>query len=77
MKYIIRTVIVILGLPVLILGGLGFIVFIILSLLQIPIWYIATGGMIDDDYTLAVWYTDDVIGKFEKFWNWLGEKGLR
>ena len=45
---------------------LGFLLAIISSLLQFPVWFIWKGEFLEDDDTLIVWYIEHVI-------DWVGD----
>ena len=40
----------------------GFIIFMILILVQIPIWFVWKGKLIEDDDTWLVWYIENIMG---------------
>ena len=46
----------------------GFIIFMLLILVQIPIWFVWKGELLEDDETWLVWYIENVIGYAEDLW---------
>ena len=47
---------------------LGFLLAIILSLLQFPVWFVWKGEFLEDDDTLIVWYIEACDGWAEDNW---------
>ena len=47
---------------------LGFLLAIILSLLQFPVWFVWKGEFLEDDDTALVWYIKHVIGWAGDLW---------
>jgi len=74
MKYLVRTLMMLVFIPGAIILLLGFLLAIILSLLQFPVWFVWKGEFLEDDDTLIVWYIEHVIGwtedMLEKMLKW-------
>jgi hypothetical protein len=68
MKYLVRTLMMLVFIPGAIILLLGFLLAIILSLLQFPVWFVWKGEFLEDDDTLIVWYIEHVIGWVEDMW---------
>jgi hypothetical protein len=68
MKYLIRTLLMILYVVGFVLIVSGFIIFMLLILVQIPIWFVWKGELLEDDETWLVWYIENVIGWAEDVW---------
>ena len=68
MKYLVRTLMMLVFIPGAIILLLGFLLAIILSLLQFPVWFVWKGEFLEDDDTLIVWYIEHVIGWTEDMW---------
>jgi hypothetical protein len=68
MKYLIRTLMMLVFIPGATILLLGFLLAIILSLLQFPVWFVWKGEFLEDDDTLIVWYIEHVIGWAEDNW---------
>jgi hypothetical protein len=62
MKYLMRFLVMILYMVGSVLIMSGFIIFMILILVQIPIWFVWKGKLIEDDDTWLVWYIENVMG---------------
>jgi hypothetical protein len=62
MKYLMRFLVMILYVIGSVLIMSGFIIFMILILVQIPIWFVWKGKLIEDDDTWLVWYIENVMG---------------
>jgi hypothetical protein len=46
----------------------GFIIFVFLSLFQIPIWFVWKGEISENDETWICWYVENVPGFAEDLW---------
>ena len=68
MKYLMRTLAMILYIVGFVLIVSGFIIFMLLILVQIPIWFVWKGELLEDDETWLVWYIENVIGSAEDLW---------
>ena len=68
MKYLVRTLMMLVFIPGATILVFGFLLAIILSLLQFPVWFIWKGEFLEDDDTLTVWYIEHVIGWTEDNW---------
>jgi hypothetical protein len=68
MKYLMRTLLMILYVVGFVLIVSGFIIFMLLILVQIPIWFVWKGELLEDDETWLVWYIENVIGWAEDVW---------
>jgi hypothetical protein len=68
MKYLVRTLMMLVFIPGETILLLGFLLAIILSLLQFPVWFVWKGEFLEDDDTLIVWYIEHVIGWAEDMW---------
>jgi hypothetical protein len=68
MKYLMRTLAMILYIVGFVLIVSGFIIFLLLILVQIPIWFVWKGKLIEDDETWLVWYIENVIGPAGDLW---------
>jgi hypothetical protein len=68
MKYLIRTLLMILYVVGFVLIVSGFIIFLLLILVQIPIWFVWKGELLEDDETWLVWYIENVIGPAGDLW---------
>ena len=68
MKYLMRTLAMILYIVGFVLIVNGFIIFMLLILVQIPIWFVWKGELLEDDETWLVWYIENVIGSAEDLW---------
>ena len=68
MKYLMRTLAMILYIVGFVLIVSGFIIFMLLILVQIPIWFVWKGELLEDDETWLVWYIENVIGYAEDLW---------
>lgn len=68
MKYLMRTLAMILYIVGFVLIVSGFIIFMLLILVQIPIWFVWKGELPEDDETWLVWYIENVIGSAEDLW---------
>jgi hypothetical protein len=62
MKYLMRFLVMILYMVGSVLIMSGFIIFMILILVQIPIWFVWKGKLIEDDDTWLVWYIENIMG---------------
>ena len=74
MKYIVRTLMMLVFIPGFIIVVFGFLLAIILSILQIPVWFVWKGEFIEDDDTILIWYIEHGIGGASDLWermlNW-------
>ena len=52
----------------------GFIIFMLLILVQIPIWFVWKGELLEDDETWLVWYIENVIGSAEDLWEKISKR---
>ena len=68
MKYIVRTLMMLLYIPGSIIVVFGFILSFILTIIQTPIWFILKGEFIEDDDTILIWYIEHVIGWAGDLW---------
>ena len=68
MKYLMRTLAMILYIVGFVLIVSGFIIFLLLILVQIPIWFVWKGELVEDDETWLVWYIETVIGPAGDLW---------
>jgi hypothetical protein len=68
MKYLVRTLMMLVFIPGATILVFGFLLAIILSLLQFPVWFVWKGEFLEDDDTLIVWYIEHVIGWAEDMW---------
>ena len=68
MKYLMRTLAMILYIVGFVLIVNGFIIFILLILVQIPIGFVWKGELLDGDETWLIWYIENVIGSAEDLW---------
>jgi hypothetical protein len=68
MKYLVRTLMMILFVVGFVLIVSGFIIFLLLILVQIPIWFVWKGELLEDDETWLVWYIEHVIGWADDMW---------
>lgn len=68
MKYIARTLMMLLYIPGFIVVVFGFILSIILTIIQIPIWFIFKGEFIEDDDTVVIWYIELGVGGASDLW---------
>ena len=68
MRYLVRTLMVLVFIPVatILMFGLGLTIF--LTILQVPIWFIWKGEFLEDDDTAMAWYFYNVVGSAEDFW---------
>ena len=64
MKYLMRTLMMLVFIPEATIFVFGFLLSIILSLPQVPVWFVWKGEFLEDDDTLVVWY----IGWVEDMW---------
>jgi hypothetical protein len=68
MKYLVRTLMMILFVVGFVLIVSGFIIFLLLILVQIPIWFVWKGELPEDDGTWLVWYIEHVLGPAGDLW---------
>jgi uncharacterized membrane protein len=68
MKYLVRTLMMLVFIPGAAILVLGFLLSIILSFLQFPVWFVWKGEFLEDDDSLIVWYIEYVIGWAEDNW---------
>ena len=68
MKYLMRTLLMILYVVGFVLIVSGFIIFMLLILVQIPIWFVWKGELLEDDEIWLVWYIENVVGSAEDLW---------
>ncbi len=68
MKYLVRTLMMLVFIPGATILVFGFLLAIILSLLQFPVWFVWKGEFLEDDDTLIAWYIEHVIGWAEDNW---------
>lgn len=68
MKYLVRILMILVFIPGATILVLGFLLAIILSLLQFPVWFVWKGEFLEDDDSLIVWYIEHVIGWAEDNW---------
>ena len=70
MKYLIRTLAMILYIVGFVLIVSGFIIFMLLILVQIPIWFVWKGELPDPegDETWLIWYIENVVWSAENLW---------
>lgn len=69
MRYLVRTLMMLVFIPGATILVFGFLLAIILSLLQFPVWFVWKGEFFeDDDDTLIVWYIEHVIGWANDMW---------
>jgi len=77
MKYLVRTLMMLVFIPGAAILVLGFLLAIILSLLQIPVWFVWKGEFLEDYDELIMWYLEHVIGwagdMWEKMLKWSRE----
>ena len=68
MKYLVRTLMMLVFIPgaAILLFGYGLTIF--LTLLQFPIWFIWKGEFLEDDDTALVWYIEHVVGWAGDLW---------
>jgi hypothetical protein len=74
MKYLMRILAMILYVIGFVLIMSGFIIFMILILVQIPIWFVWKGELLGDDETCLVWYIENVLGPAEDLWEKIMER---
>ena len=74
MKYLMRTLLMILYVVGFVLIVSGFIIFMLLILVQIPIWFVWKGELLEDDETWLVWYIENVIGRAEDLWEKISKR---
>jgi hypothetical protein len=74
MKYLMRTLAMILYIVGFVLIVSGFIIFMLLILVQIPIWFVWKGELLEDDETWLVWYIENVIGRAEDLWEKISKR---
>jgi hypothetical protein len=74
MKYLMRTLLMILYVVGFVLIVSGFIIFMLLILVQIPIWFVWKGELLEDDETWLVWYIENVIGWAEDLWEKISKR---
>ena len=67
MKYLVRTLMMLVFIPGATILVFGFLLAIILSFLQLPVWFVWKGKFLEDD-TLIVWYIEHVMGWAEDRW---------
>ena len=68
MKYLVRTLIMLVFIPGVTILVFGFLLSIILSLLQILVWFVWKGELIEDDETWLAWYIENVLGPAGDLW---------
>ena len=68
MKYLARTLMMLVFIPGATILLLGFLLAIILSFLQVPVWFVWRGEFLEDDDTLIVGYIEHVIGWAGDMW---------
>ena len=68
MKYLVRTLMILVFIPGATILLLGFLLAIILSLLQFPVWFVWKGEFLEDDDTVLVWYIEYVVCSAGDFW---------
>ena len=68
MKYLVRTLIMLVFIPGATILVLGFLLAIILSLLKSLYGFVWKGEFLEDDDTLIAWYIEHVIGWAENGW---------
>jgi hypothetical protein len=77
MKYLVRTLMML----VFILGAIilvfGFLLAIILSFLQFPVWFIWIGEFLKDDDTALVWYIEHVVDWAGDMWEKMLEWSMK
>ena len=68
MKYLVRTLITLVFIPGVVILGLGIILSIILSVLQIPLWFIMKGEFLDVDDSVLAWYLENIMDRVFNIW---------
>ena len=68
MKYLVRTLMMLVFIPGATILLFGFGLTILLTLLQFPIWFIWKGEFLEDDDTALVWYIEHVVGWAGDLW---------
>ena len=74
MKYLVRTLMMLVFIPGATILLLGFLLAIILSLLQFPVWFVWKGEFLEDDETWLTWYIENVIGPAGDLWERIRER---
>ena len=67
MRYLVRTLMMLVFIPGELILLFGFLLAIILSLLQFPVWFVWKGKFLEDD-TALVWYFEHVESSAEDLW---------
>ncbi len=62
MKYLVRTLMMLVFIPGATILVLGFLLAVIPTLLQFPVWFVWKGEFLEDDDTALVWYIEHVVG---------------
>jgi hypothetical protein len=68
MKYLVRTLMMLVYIPGATILVFGFLLAIILSFLQVPVWFVWKGEFLEDDDTLIVWYIEHVMCWAGEMW---------
>ena len=68
MKYLIRTLMMLVFIPGATILVLGFLLAAILSFLQFPVWFVWKGELPNEDEIWLVWYIVNVIDWAEDMW---------
>ena len=68
MKYLVRTLMMLVFIPGATILLFGLFLAIILPFLQFPVWFIWKGEFLEDDYIAPVWYIEHVIGWAGDLW---------